>query len=312
MNGGGILIVASLNMDVVIEMDRIPDTGETVLGENLTYLPGGKGANQACAVGRLGGRATVLGCVGDDSFGRKQIEGLTRDGVCTSGLRRLRDEPTGTAVIYVDARGDNSIVVVPGANQKCDAEYLKEEDRLFLENDFIMFQLEIPHDAVWFGVRRAKELGKTVILNPAPAAYIPEWVYRGLDYITPNETELRILTGIQGTSGEEIRRGARSLLERGVKNVLVTLGDKGALMVNEKEERLFPARRVPAVDTTAAGDCFNGALAVALAERKTLEAAIEFANAASSVAVTRKGAQDSIPERKEVDVILAANAEERR
>ncbi len=297
-----ILIIGSLNMDIVIEMKRMPLIGETVLGKNLTYVPGGKGANQAYAAGKLGGKVTMLGCVGDDSLGQKLKDNLAKSGTNVSYIRNIEGKSTGTAVIYVNGDGDNSIVVISGANEACDVEYLKQNEVLFAESDYVMFQMEIPYETIFYGIGRAKELGKTVILNPAPAPdSLPKDIWEKIDYLTPNETELLKLTGQQEMTMDNIRNGAHVLLEKGVKNVLVTLGEKGVLFVNDKEEKLYPARKVTAVDTTAAGDCFNGAFITGLAEEMGFEEAIVFANLASSLAVTRKGAQSSIPGRDELE-----------
>lgn len=296
-----ILVVGSLNMDIVVEMSKMPKEGETVLGNYLTYVPGGKGANQACAIGRLGGKAIILGCIGDDNFGKRQIDSLTQCGVCVEHVK-IEQALTGTAVVFVDKEGDNSIVVLTGANQYCDENYIKKQDELFSEVEYVMFQMEIPFEAVCYGICRAKELGKITLLNPASAPdYIPDEILKHIDYLTPNETELVKLTGVKDTSEKNIKEGARMLLKKGVKNVLVTLGEQGVLLVNKNTEKLFVGRKVQAIDTTAAGDCFNGAFVTALAEGKTVEEAIEFSNYASSIAVTRKGAQSSIPYREEVE-----------
>lgn len=296
-----ILIIGSLNMDMVIEMKRMPLKGETVLGNSIAYIPGGKGANQAFAAGMLGGNAAMLGCVGCDDLGTQLKENMKKSGTDTAGIAEIEHCPTGMAVIYVDDGGDNSIVVIAGANGVCDVEYLKQNDEMIQNSSYIIFQMEIPCEAVYYGIRRAKELGKTVVLNPAPAPdHLPEEILALVDYLTPNETEVAKLTGQKDLSMESIRAGAQKLLCQGVKNVLVTLGDKGALLVNKDGENLYPTRKVSAVDTTAAGDCFNGAFVVGLAEGMSHEEAIRFANTASSIAVTRKGAQSSIPTREEV------------
>lgn len=288
-------------MDMVIEMKKMPLKGETVLGETLTYIPGGKGANQAFAAGMLGGIVNMLGCVGCDEMGEQLKQNMKKSGTCVDGIAMVQDQSSGMAIIYVDDTGDNSIVVLVGANSVCDVDYLRKNDELFQKSSYIIFQMEIPHEAVYYGIQRAKELGKTVILNPAPAPDgIPTEILAMVDYLTPNETELLKLTDQKEMSMEGIRAGAQKLLSLGVKNVLVTLGDKGAFMVNQDGEHLYPTRKVEAVDTTAAGDCFNGALAVGLAEGMSQAEAIHFANTASSIAVTRKGAQSSIPTREEV------------
>ena len=293
----GILVIGSLNMDLSIDLAKMPVTGETILGRGIAYKAGGKGANQACAAGKLGGRVRMLGCVGQDEFGQKLVKSLSESGVETDYIKESRDLPTGTAVIYVDDNGDNSIVVIPGANMACDIEYLKEQDEQFHWCDYVVLQMEIP-----YSVKRAKELGKTVILNPAPAPdEIPEEILSLVDYLTPNETEI---IALNGKSKDDIREGAEKLLSRGVSNVIATLGDRGALLVNRYGETFYPARKVVSVDTTAAGDCFNGAMVAALAEGQSEAEAILFANIASSIAVTRKGAQESLPIREEVAVIM--------
>lgn len=300
-----ILIIGSLNMDMVVGMKHMPVKGETILGDSLEYIPGGKGGNQAFAAGMLGGKAAMLGCVGKDELGVRLISNLAQSGTSVAGVSQIEDAPTGMAVIYVDGEGDNSIVVLAGANGKCDVEYLKANDQLIQESAYVIFQMEIPHDAVAYGIHRAKSLGKTVILNPAPAPdSLSDEILNAVDYLTPNETELLKLTGRTTMSMENIRAGAEELLKKGVKNVLVTLGEKGVYLVNEQGAGLYPTRKVTAVDTTAAGDCFNGAFTVGLAEGMSHEEAIRFANTASSIAVTRKGAQSSIPTRAEVDEIL--------
>lgn len=298
----GILVIGSLNMDLSIDLAKMPVTGETILGRGIAYKAGGKGANQACAAGKLGGRVRMLGCVGQDEFGQKLVKSLSESGVETDYIKESRDLPTGTAVIYVDDNGDNSIVVIPGANMACDIEYLKEQDEQFHWCDYVVLQMEIPYEAVWYSVKRAKELGKMVILNPAPAPdEIPEEILSLVDYLTLNETEI---IALNGKSKDDIREGAEKLLSRGVSNVIATLGDRGALLVNRYGETFYPARKVVSVDTTAAGDCFNGAMVAALAEGQSEAEAILFANIASSIAVTRKGAQESLPIREEVAVIM--------
>ena len=292
-------------MDIVMEMKCMPKKGETILGESLTYSPGGKGANQAFAAGMLGGNAMMLGCVGRDSMGDQLRENMQKSGTDISGIAQVENKPTGVAAIYVDENGDNSIVVISGANSICDATYLKQNDDLFKQSDYVLFQMEIPAEAVYYGIRRAKELGKTVILNPAPAPDgLPADILQKIDYLTPNETETLKLSGLTEMSEESLLTGAEELLKKGVKNVIVTMGDKGALLVNDEGKNLYPTRKVKAVDTTAAGDCFNAAFAVGLSEGMSHEEAIRFANTASSISVTRKGAQGSIPSRKEVDAVV--------
>ena len=298
---GGILVVGSLNMDMSVRVAAMPAVGETVLGKSLSYQTGGKGANQACAVGKLDGQVKLLGCIGMDEFGEKQIESLKTSGVDVSFLKKSQKEPTGTAVISVDEQGNNSIIVIPGANRECDVTYLKEQEELFRWCDYVILQMEIPEETVFYAAWKAKEEGKTVILNPAPAPEgLPDELLELIDYITPNETELRKLSESKIKDSDSLSQMAEYFVKKGVKNVIVTLGEKGALLVNEQKQLLLEAEKVNGIDTTAAGDCFNGALAVALAEGKPLEESISFANKAAAIAVTRRGAIESLPYRDEM------------
>ena len=300
-----ILVVGSLNMDISITMKKMPIIGETILGNSMQYSNGGKGANQACAIGKLGGKVEMLGCIGNDDFGKNQKTNLGKYNVNTKNLKISQDIPTGTAVIYVDEKGKNSIVVVAGANDYCDVEYLKSQEESFKNSDYILLQLEIPIESVKYSVKKGKELGKTIILNPAPAPeFICDEILNNLDYFTPNESELQRLAKLDKIETlEDAEKGARIFLEKGVKNVLVTLGENGVLFVNKDTVQHFPANKVKAIDTTAAGDCFNGAFVLGLSEGKSIAESIIFANKASSIAVTRKGAQNSIPMREEVETL---------
>lgn len=297
-----ILVIGSLNMDMDITLENFPSAGQTVLGRTLENVPGGKGANQAFAAGRLGGDCTMLGCVGDDGFGKALISNLSQC-VKTDYIKVKENINSGTAVIYINDAGENSIVVIPGSNGKCDIEYLKENDNLFKETDYVMFQLEIPYETVFYGIKRAHELGKTVILNPAPAPKKGDFsdeIYPMIDYITPNETETAIITGI--STDDDVEKAGERLIDMGVKNALITLGSKGALLIKSDKTKIYsPSFKTKAVDTTAAGDCFNGAFVVALSEGKSEEEALRFANMSSSIAVSRMGAQKSIPSREEVE-----------
>lgn len=302
-----ILVIGSSNLDYVIRVGEMPAVGETLLGKSLERIPGGKGANQACACGRLGGDTAFLSAVGTDGLGEVVLENLVAAGVDCSHVARCPGS-TGMAVIYVNDAGNNSIVVVAGANAACDRDYLAKTWGLVEQADIVIAQMEIPHDAVAEVMRRAHGMGKVTILNPAPAPdSLPADLYPCLHYITPNETELQKLTGMPVDTAEDAGAAAAVLLERGVGQVVVTLGEKGALLKSRTREQLFPALPVQAVDTTAAGDTFNGAMAVRLAEGASIEEAIAFANAASALAVSRKGAQTSIPSRAETEALLAGN-----
>ena len=301
--GKKILIIGSLNMDLSVRVQNMPLVGETILGKSVSYEVGGKGANQACAVGKLNGDVKMLGCVGTDSFGGKLCHSLEASNVDTSHIKEAENSTTGMAVIYVDAKGDNSIVVIPGANDQCLPDYIREMDELIVWCDYIVMQMEIPYETVLYAAKRGKELGKVIILNPAPVPeYMPEELLKLTDYITPNETELKKLAELHEDMDLEdmVRKGAAKLIEKGGHNVIVTLGEKGAFWFNRENEKFFPARKVKAVDTTAAGDCFNGAFAVGLAEEMPVEDAIRFANLAASIAVTKKGAQSSLPDREQL------------
>lgn len=302
-----ILVVGSANMDLVVKVPYMPSVGETILGESFMQSLGGKGANQAFACGRLGEGVSFLTSVGCDAFGRRMLDNMTEIGVDVTQAKQDLAQPTGTAFIYVDAEGRNNIVVVPGANQSCDWEYLKTKQALFEHSDFLLIQMEIPYTGIWKAMKYAKELGKTVVLNPAPApdyGVIHEEYYRCVDYITPNETELAKLSGLPTDSMENVQLAGKRLLSFGVQNVLVTLGEKGAMLINQAGEKLYPSIPTKAVDTTAAGDTFNGAFVVGLAEDKSVDEAVVFANVASSIAVSRKGAQASVPSRNEVENLL--------
>lgn len=299
-----ILVVGSLNMDIVSNMKRIPNLGETVLGEALWNNPGGKGANQCYTVGKLGGNAAMLGCVGFDSYGDKLIQSLISVGIDADHIKKCENAPTGTALIHIDQHANNSIVVIKGANEKCDIPYLKDNDYLIQDCDIILIQMEISYDAVYYVIQRGWELGKKIILNPAPAPEgYPKDILSKVDIITPNETELEILTSQKISSQEDIIKGAKKLIKQGTRQVIVTIGSKGAMYVDEEGHKYYPTRKVVPVDTTGAGDCFNGALAVGLSEALSIDEAIKFANIAASISVTKKGAQSSVPSRKDVDEI---------
>ena len=283
-----IVVIGSLNMDFVIETPHMPKAGETVQGRSVSQVPGGKGANQAYAAGKLGGDVRMIGAVGDDAPGKTLKNNLGRVGVATEGIITVPGETTGQAFITVDVSGENSIVIIPGTNACVTRELIQSSIRYIQESDIVIMQLEIPIDTVEYVKDLAVSLGKVVILDPAPArADLPDSFWKGVDYIKPNETELAILTGRQIGSREEIEAGARQMLEKGVKNVIVTLGGEGCLLVSNEVTTWFSTKKVQAVDTTAAGDCFTAAFALALSKGKTCEEAIRFGQSASAIAVTR-------------------------
>ncbi len=300
--GKKILVIGSLNMDMVIPVKELPQKGETILGGSPAHIPGGKGANQACAAGKLGGAVTMLGKVGQDGMGRALKENLAAAGVEVTHVEETPAAPTGMAGIYVGETGSNSIVVIPGANGLCDAAFIEANEELIAAHDIIVLQLEIPYDGVFRAIQLAKKHGRLVVLNPAPAPdSLPPEVIASLDYFTPNETEMARIAGLPVGGVEEAIAAGKKLVEAGVGTVLATLGEAGALLVTKETAQVLPTLRVQAVDTTAAGDTFNGAFVTALAEGMSQEEAIAFGNKAASISVTRKGAQTSIPSREEVD-----------
>ncbi|MDO4488091.1 MAG: ribokinase [Eubacteriales bacterium] len=302
-----IVVFGSSNIDMVLNVEEMPQKGETIKCKEYKTVPGGKGANQAVACGRLGGDCVFLSKIGNDDAGEILTKSLNSAGVNTEKMAKLDNCPTGTAVIMVNANGNNSIVIIPGANGECDMNYVEENRNVIEEAGIVMTQLETAFSGVFGLIRMAKKAGKTVILNPAPASTkIPDDIFDGLDFITPNETELSTITGMPVNTIDEIEKASRAILEKGVKNVIVTIGSRGAFLCNEKECRLCPTYTgVKPVDTTAAGDTFNAGIAVGLAEGKSLDEAIRLANAAAAISVTRAGAQTSIPTRKEAETLIS-------
>ena len=286
-------------MDMVVKVPHMPAAGETILAGNMELVPGGKGANQAYAAGRLGARVTMFGAVGSDSYADIEKNSLAAAGVDTSRLLVREGKSTGLAWITVNAAGDNSIVVIPGANATVTEQDIVDNEALLRDCDILLCQLEIPLKTVVYAAKRAKELGKTVILDPAPVPQeFPEELFSYIDIIKPNETEAAQLLGASINGYEE---ASDKLRAKGVKNVLITLGPKGAYINSETEgKHLMPVRQVLVVDTTAAGDSFTAALAVRLAAGSSLVQAVRYANEVAAIVVTRKGAQTSIPSADEV------------
>lgn len=297
-----ILVIGSSNTDLVVNVDSIPKPGQTVLGDSFFVNPGGKGANQAVGAARLGKDVSFCCKTGEDDYGRAAKELFAKEGMDTSFVFSTPDHPSGVALIAVDRNGENSIVVASGANMDLRPEDI---DRIgsFSRFDIVLCQLEIPLQTVEYIAAKARKDGAKFVLNPAPACKLPDSLLSCVDILTPNETEAEIISGIKVTDTESAAAAARKIMETGVGQVIVTLGSKGALLCSDKEQTLVPAFKVRAVDTTAAGDIFNGALCVALSEGKEMVNAIRFASAASSISVTRKGAQASAPYRNEVDKI---------
>jgi ribokinase len=299
-----ILVIGSLNADLVIRIPRYPQAGETLQGSDLLTFPGGKGANQAVAAARLGERVTLVGHVGQDSLGDFLLAQLEANSVETSHIRR-DPTATGTAIILVEENGQNRIVLSPGANANVSVDEI--ESVSFPDFDLLLLQLEIPLETVLRAAQRAHQNGVRVLLNPAPARPLPDDLLANVDFLIPNESELSLLTGLPVTDLASADAAARQLLQRGVPMVIVTLGEKGALIVEPQRARHIPAFVVKAIDTTAAGDAFIGGLASALQRDLSLDDAVRFANACGALATTRLGAQPSLPRREEVEAFLAAN-----
>ena len=301
-----VCVIGSANVDYTVALPRLPSPGETVSGGTLLVNLGGKGANQAVAARRLGGEVRMIGCVGDDADGRRIRESLAAAGIGVDGLLASREAATGTALIMVDAQGRNQIAVAPGANHRLTVEMVAPYAESIAWADIVACQLETPLAVVRWALGEARRHGVTTILNPAPVQPLDAEILALVDFLTPNEHEAARLAGIAVDSLESARAAAGRLLALGAGAVLVTLGERGVLACGGDGAGAahFPAFPVEAVDTTAAGDAFNGALAVGLAAGGTLEQAIPLANAAAALACTKRGAQDSLPGRLEVEAFL--------
>ena len=287
-------VIGSVNMDMVVRVDRFPRPGETRTGDTFDVVPGGKGANQAVALGRLGGDVAMAGCIGTDGSGDMYIQNFKNNGVDISAVKRIAGGTTGTAVIEVERTGENHIIVVPGANNCCDTDWLNGAMELITDRDIFLFQLEIPHETVWTAIKQLHAQGKTVVLDPAPAVAVPDEVLACVDYITPNETELKIVTADLNEDADMQTR-MEHLKMKGVRNVIAKTGADGAYALTDGGYIRAPGFKVTPVDTTAAGDTFNAGLARALSEGMELKDALVFANAAAAISVTAAGAQGGMP-----------------
>ncbi len=295
-----IIVIGSSNTDMVIKSKKLPAPGETILGGTFLMNPGGKGANQAVAAARLGGNVTFVTKTGNDMFGAEAIHLFDNEGINTKYILKDMKNPSGVALINVDENGENCIVVAPGSNGTLSAHDINDEVFMTLPSDVFLMQLEIPLEIVEFVAEKAVSRGNRVILNPAPARLLSDKLLRCLFLITPNESEAELLTSIKVHDNETAEKASSQLIKRGVQNVIITLGASGAYILSGSVSRLVPVVPVKPVDTTAAGDVFNGALAVAISEGKDIEDAVNFANKAASISVTRMGAQASAPHRKEI------------
>lgn len=291
-----VVVLGSANLDFTVAVDRLPTVGETVLGREFYQSFGGKGANQAVAATRAGAQVVLLTMLGTDDYGRRIERHLTSLGLPREGLQQHQTKPTGVALILVDEGGRNLIAVAPGSNQMLNLEDVRRASPLIAQGAVLLAQLEVPLAAVQEAFSIAKAQGLLTILNPAPAAPLPPALLKLVDVLTPNEGEASTLSGVNDPD-----EAARVLIEQGARCVIVTLGERGAFLRDATTSRRFPAYPVQAIDSTAAGDAFNGALACSLAEGRSLEDAVVFANAAGALATTKRGAQESLPARTEID-----------
>lgn len=296
-----IIVIGSSNTDMVIKSAHLPAPGETILGGEFFMNPGGKGANQAVAAARLGGEVVFVAKVGDDIFGQEAVQGFKNEGIDTDYIVVDPRNPSGVTTIMVDDQGENCIAVASGANGTLSPADIDKALARIDAADVLLMQLETPIPTIDYAASAGSEKWKTVILNPAPAQALSDDLLAKLDVITPNETEAEILTGIKVENTTDAEKAALALREKGVGTVIITLGSQGAFVMADSFTGMVPVRKVNAVDTTAAGDTFNGALAVGMANGLPIEAAVEFANKAASVSVTRLGAQASAPRLEELE-----------
>lgn len=298
-----ITVVGSLNMDLVTEVEYTPSVGETILGNGLEQIPGGKGANQGVTIGKLGGNVHMIGKVGTDDYGKALLESLSESGVKSDHVMKSK-KSTGLAFIMVNANGDNSIVVIPGANFDINQEDIRKKADVIKSSDVLVCQLESPLEVIEEALNIAKTEDTFTILNPAPGKVLPKSILKKVDLLTPNESELEILTGEEVVDEDSLLKACKILLDDGIKELIVTLGEKGCLLVNNSGHKKFESIRVEAVDTTAAGDSFTGALAFAIDEGKSIEEAIDLATHVAAISVTKKGAQSSLPSMEVVEKFM--------
>lgn len=306
---GDVVVVGSLNADFVMQVEQLPLPGQTVRGSALRIVSGGKGANQAVAAARSGASTAMVGCVGDDDYGRRLLADLTASGVAVEAVEQVKGVQTGLALILVDGEGRNQIAISAGANGQVTTARLETLLSGGSVGKVWLLQLEIPMESVVFAAKKAKSAGAFVILDPAPAAALPAELLAAVDLITPNETETQVLTGIEVTDVDRAEEAAARLQEQGVPAVLIKMGAKGALLVDDAGSYYVPAVSVDPVDTTAAGDAFNGALAAALSAGLDVRAAMRWASVASALSVTKEGAIPSLPAAAEVAAFIAQRPE---
>jgi ribokinase len=299
-------------MDFVVRVERLPKPGETISGGDQVTVFGGKGANQAVAAARMGAEVALIGCIGEDDVGRRYLDHLRTEGVDCEGLNTSSKAPTGSAQILVEENGQNIIVVSPGANRLVTPEDLDRHRRTIAEADIVLFQLEIPRETVLHGIRLAAEEGTVAMLNPSPVLTDLPWADMGLGYLVLNEIEAAEISGIACVDRQGVERAAEAILKLGVRRVVMTRGSDATLLAAPGETTWAPAASVEPVDTVGAGDCFTGALAVALTEGMPTDEALRFANCAGALATTRHGAQDSLPRRDGVESLVRSMSENER
>ena len=298
-----ICVIGSLNMDLVVNVDTMPKPGQTIIGSNFKEVPGGKGANQAVAMARLNGNVSMIGKVGEDGFGQTLINSLKNDKVDTTYIQTAKGA-TGVALITVDKNAQNSIVVSPGANFEVKEDDIDNNIEAIKNSDIVVLQLETPLNTIKYALNKAKELNKYTILNPAPAVKLDDEIIKNVDLLTPNETELEILSEMKIENEDDISKATNKMIEKGVKELIVTLGSKGSLYINKEKSFFKSAYKVDAIDTTAAGDSFTGALAVALSNNKYIDEAMDFASKVGALSVMKEGAQSSLPTLKDVESFI--------
>jgi ribokinase len=294
-----ITVIGSSNVDMIIKSDRLPKPGETVGNGVFVKVNGGKGANQAVAAARAGGKVTFISCLGNDDFAPVMLGNFKSDQIDTRFVFIEKDVATGIALILVDRNAENCIAVAPGANYKLSPVHIKKAENVIRESEIILLQLEIPIESVLFAIELSYKHKKKILLNPAPARHIDEEHLKMIHSLILNETETEVLTGLPVSNDLQIREAGKALLSKGPENIVITLGAKGAFVKNSQKEEFIPGFKVKAVDTTAAGDIYCGNLAVAILEGKSIFKAVRFASAASAISVTRLGAQPSAPSRME-------------
>ncbi|EPA0077266.1 MULTISPECIES: ribokinase [Enterobacter] len=302
---GNLVVLGSINADHILNLETFPTPGETVTGNQYQVAFGGKGANQAVAAGRSGANIAFIACTGDDDTGERVRKQLASDNIDVSPVSVVEGESTGVALIFVNAEGENVIGIHAGANAALTTERVGAQRAIISGADALLMQLESPVESVLAAAKIAHENHTTVVLNPAPARVLSDELLALVDIITPNETEAEKLTGIRVENDDDAARAAGALHDKGIGTVIITLGSRGVWVSANGEGRRVPGFKVKAIDTIAAGDTFNGALVTALLEGRAMDEAIRFAHAAAAIAVTRKGAQPSVPWRKEIDEFLS-------